>query len=97
MGSETKICALCGRKTPHEYLEKHHLIPRSKSGKITALFCCDCGNQVHVLFSNKELQQQYNSIESLQSNKRVKEWISWIRHKPNKFGICMKSKKRKRR
>lgn len=92
-----QICALCGRDTPPEYIEKHHLIPRSRNGKITALFCCDCGNQVHMLFSNKELEQRHNSIEALRSDKRIKQWIFWIRRKPDKFGVCMKTKKRKRK
>lgn len=98
MASEsTKVCSLCGRVTPLGYLEKHHLIPRSRKGKATALFCCDCGNQVHILFSNKELEQQYNTVEALREDQRINEWVSWVRRKPRTFGICMKTKKRKRK
>ena len=87
-------CALCGRDTPKQNLEKHHLVPRAKKGKEYIQVCCDCGNQIHKLFTIKELETTYNSFESLIENQEVQKWIKWIRTK-KEFGFCMKSKKKK--
>ena len=89
------VCPLCGRTMPAKtYLEKHHLVPRSKGGTETESICVDCGNQVHELFSNNELRDVYNTIGALKRDERVWRWIKWVRKQKN-FGICMKRKKRK--
>jgi glutaredoxin-related protein len=87
-------CQLCCRDTPAQYLEKHHLIPKSKNGKNVVYFCCDCGDQVHKFFTNKELQTRYNSIDSLKSDANVNKWIKWV-SKKKIFGFCMRTKKKK--
>jgi hypothetical protein len=87
-------CSICNRDTPSNYLEKHHKIPRCKNGKETILVCCDCGDQIHNLFSIKELKVKYNTLDSLVANERIQKWVSWIKNK-KEFGICMKSKKKR--
>jgi len=87
-------CALCERAVPDRYLERHHLVPRSKGGDGMVWMCCDCGNQIHILFTNNELRDSYCTIEALRSNSRVWQWVKWVRKQKN-FGICMKKKKRK--
>lgn len=95
MKLESCDCALCERHTPWEYLEKHHTTPKSRKGKETVWVCCDCGNQVHKLFTNKELERQFNTVEKLKADPRIQKWIEWIKDK-KRFGMCMKSKKEKR-
>ncbi|MBL8027343.1 MAG: HNH endonuclease [Fibrobacteres bacterium] len=85
-------CQLCAREAPDEYLEKHHLTPKSKGGTETIVCCIDCGNQVHKLFTIKELEHTYNTLNSLLLNEKVIKWVSWVRKK-NDFGVCMKTKK----
>lgn len=90
-------CALCNRIIPAKHLsEKHHLTPVSKGGrhKDKVLVRIDCGNQVHALFTNRELKEQYNTLEVLKAEPRVRKWIQWVRKQ--KFGVCHKSKKRRR-
>jgi hypothetical protein len=87
-------CSLCRRDTPDVHLEKHHLKPHSKDSKDTIQVCCDCGDQLHILFTNNELRDKYNTVEALRSNERVRGWIKWIRKKPA-FGYCMKEKKKR--
>jgi len=92
------VCKLCGRDIPaRKYAEKHHLQPVSRGGKHKekVLFCVDCGDQVHQLFTNKELEQIYGTLEALRSEERVQKWIKWIR-KQTRFGVCHKEKKKKR-
>jgi 5-methylcytosine-specific restriction protein A len=88
------ICSLCERSVPSTYIEKHHLIPRCKNGKGTVSLCIDCGNQVHLLFSIKELEKTYNTLEALKNNEKVQKWIKWIQKK-NDFGVCAKIKKKR--
>jgi len=86
-------CSICPRKVPEPYREKHHLIPKSKKGKDTIMVCCDCGNQLHELFTIKELATQYNTVEKIVGNSKIQKWIRWIQKR--NFGICMKKKKRR--
>ena len=86
-------CSICGRETPDKYLEKHHLIPKSKKGKETITVCVDCGNSIHQFFSNSELKKRLNTINKIKSDPKMQTWINWISKKPNSFGVCMARKK----
>jgi len=88
-------CSVCDRETPDFCLENHHLIPRAKGGKEKILVCCDCADQLHNLFSIKELRDSLNTIEAIKSNVKVRTWVKWIRKK-KEFGVCMKLKKKAR-
>ena len=87
-------CSICKRMTPPEYQEKHHLIPKSKKGKETIDVCCHCGDQVHKLFTNKELEKDYNTLETLLKHQDMQKWIKWVEKKPS-FTFSMKTKKQK--
>ena len=88
-------CTICEKGTPQKYVEKHHLTPccRKGKGKETKNVCLDCGDQIHQLFTNKELEREYNTLEKLLAHPKIQKWKKWIKNK--KFGICMKTKKRK--
>ncbi len=58
--------------------------------------CIDCGDQLHRMFSIRELQQTYNTVERIRGDERVQRWVKWIR-KQRSFGMCMKTKKRRGR
>ena len=85
-------CALCGRLTPARYAEKHHLVPRSKGGTETIDVCNACGDQVHRLFSNKELAERFHTVAALKSDPRMQKWIRWVR-KQRSFTFSMKLKR----
>jgi hypothetical protein len=88
-------CPICQRETPSEAQEKHHLIPKSKKGKEVVLVCCDCGDMVHKIFTNKQLALTFNSIDNIILNEKIIKWVKWIQKKPVTFGINMKNKKRR--
>jgi len=93
------ICAICDRKVPYYYQERHHLIPKAKKGKHkeTINVCIDCGDQLHALFSLTELKEVYNTLEALKASEKVNKWVKWI-SKRNDFGsVCMKLKKGKKK
>jgi len=83
----TGTCQLCNREKL--FLTKHHLIPRSRHNKrvkrenkgeekTTVPMCRSCQNQIHSIFTNKQLEQELNSIELLKANEDVQRWIAWV-------------------
>jgi len=101
-------CPICQRETPEDCQEEHHLIPRAickrnkyadlpqlEKGQETITVCHDCGNQLHKLFSEKELAEQYNTLEKLLTHSSVQKWIKWVSKKPYDFNITSKAKKRR--
>ena len=90
------ICPLCKRNAPKGSQTKHHMVPKSKKGKITATLCRSCGSMVHKLFTNKELARKYNTVEKLIETKEVQDWVAWVRKRAEDFTICMKNLKRKK-
>ena len=85
------LCQLCERAVVN--LTLHHLVPRSRGKKRgrkvhelpTAWLCPACHRQLHVLFSNRELEAQGATIEQLRRDSRVQKFLHWIRKQdPNK-------------
>ena len=92
-------CPICGRETPERHQEKHHLKPtlrrRKNESKETITVCRDCGDALHQFFDNKRLTRELNTLEALLAEPRVITWARWAA-KQNGFGICMKTKKKRR-
>lgn len=76
-------CQICGRLPPEKHQEKHHLVPKSRGGKETIDVCAACGDQIHVLFTIKQLEKEYNTLDKLLNNSKIQTWIKWIRKKKN--------------
>lgn len=70
-------CPLCGR--PNLNPTDHHLVPKSRGGKDTLTICRDCHKAAHILFSNRELERQYSSVEALRAHPEMAKMISFIR------------------
>ena len=95
MVKENQYCSLCCREVPDiSYQERHHTIPAAKGGKKTELVCIDCGDQIHMLFTNNKLRDLYYSIDLLRAKQSIQKWIRWVRKQKN-FGISMKRKKKR--
>ncbi len=89
-----RACELC--KRPVGRLTRHHLIPRSRYRKKrarrtftkermqqVALLCPACHRQIHKTFTEKELEQEYNTIETLKSQPEIAKFVKWIERKPH--------------
>ena len=77
-------CPLCDREYENTFsLSQHHLIPkcRDKKGQKVAI-CCDCHHQIHALFTEKELEKKYNTVEELKNYSAMKTFIKWISKRP---------------
>ncbi|MCQ4311862.1 hypothetical protein NAV33_08135 [Pseudomonas stutzeri] len=93
---QPEACELCRRQAP---LTRHHLIPKALHGKtyvrkrfprderITATLwvCRACHNQIHRLFTEKELALVYNSREALLADSRLCAFVDWLATKPAGF------------
>lgn len=88
------ICELCGRLV--ERRTRHHLIPRSRHRKkrarrtftrermqSVAFLCLACHRQVHKILSEKDLEQDYNTVEALRSQPDIEKFVRWIENKPH--------------
>jgi len=90
-------CSLCGRGSEYsENFEDHHLVPKHKGGrsKGTIRVCVDCGNQLHLLFTNNELRYHLNTLDALRAHPKVQTWVRWACRR-KEFGVCARQKKRR--
>lgn len=71
-----RICPLCNREVPH--CSDHHLTPRSRGGTETLPLCLDCHKSVHAFFTNKELEDKYNTVEELLGDEKFAKHILWL-------------------
>ncbi len=70
-------CPLCERRGDFLTPSKHHLIPKSRDGRVTADVCVDCHKQIHALFTLPELERVYNTIEALKATEPMQRWTRW--------------------
>jgi hypothetical protein len=71
-------CPLCGR--PNSHPSDHHLIPQCRGGEegTKTTICRDCHDAVHSMFSNKQLEREYSSIEALMANADFAKMVAFI-------------------
>jgi hypothetical protein len=74
-------CALCQREVAR--LTEHHLKPKSRlkrgEGTPTIDICSACHRQIHALFSNLQLADEFSSLERLRDEPRMRKFLAWIR------------------
>lgn len=78
-------CPLCERVIPPAQRDAHHLVPKMKGGKITVAMHRICHRQIHALFSETELARQFNTPEALLAHQEVRNFVEWVKHKPDAF------------
>lgn len=54
-----------------------------------ALLCPACHRQIHKTFTEKELEQEFNSIEALLKHPGMEKFVRWIESKPH--GVARKA------
>jgi len=88
-------CALCSRETDH--LVFHHLEPgkRRRRTKEGIKVCHQCGDQIHLMFTNQELRTQYNTLKKLLASPKVWRYIEWVKDRPVEARYTLKRKKRR--
>ncbi|QWD63680.1 HNH endonuclease [Polynucleobacter sp. MWH-UH2A] len=79
------ICPICDRPIPASQQDAHHLIPKSKGGRTTEFLHRICHQQIHALFTETELANQFNHPLALQDHPEMQRFIRWVKTKPNAF------------
>jgi hypothetical protein len=74
--TEPAACPLCLR--PNVNPSDHHLVPKSRGGRVTETICRDCHTAIHATFTNKELEREYSTIEALMAHEELAALIKYI-------------------
>lgn len=69
-------CPICLR--PNHHPSDHHLIPKSRKGKVTETICADCHRAIHAIFTNKELEREYSTVEALLAHEGFVKVVRFI-------------------
>lgn len=99
IGDVLALCELCGRSGL--VLTRHHLIPQSRHNKSRtqrhfsrknmkteiAMLCRPCHSQIHRLFDNQELANDYHTIERLRAHSEMQKFINWVKKRPSGLKI----------
>ena len=85
---QTEICPLCSREIVHPRdANRHHLKPLSRGGKngdVVRLHRI-CHQKIHSVFTEKELEKKYFTIEALLKTREMKKFVKWVKNKPSNF------------
>jgi hypothetical protein len=63
----------------------HHLVPRSKGGRVTVLMHHLCHKEIHAALSEAELARTYNTPEALRAHPRLARFAAWVARRPAGF------------
>ncbi len=74
--SPAETCPLCER--PNLAPSDHHLVPKSRGGRVTATLCRDCHKAIHATFTNKELEKTYHTREALLAHEGFRRMVEFI-------------------
>ncbi len=99
------VCAICGRE---DVLTRHHLIPRTRHHnkrnkrlfareqvRTTVGLCQPCHAQIHALFTEKQLEREFNTLDALTATPAMRTFIEWIREKPPGFKLQTRKDRRR--
>ena len=87
------VCELCGRQVSQT--TRHHLIPKSEGGTLTANLCPPCHQTLHKFFSNQTLAKQFSSIEALRRDPEIAQYLAWVRKQPDRLIRVAENKNRR--
>lgn len=89
-------CPVCAR--PNFYPSDHHMVPKSRGGRATETICRDCHKAVHALFSNKDLEKTYHTVDALLGNEAFAKMVKFIaKQDPTRKQAFKRSKDSQRR
>ena len=81
-------CPICGRAMINEkFINRHHLIPKSKEGKYTDQITLHsiCHNKIHSIWTESELAGYYHTVERILSNPAMQTFVKWVSKKRPEF------------
>jgi hypothetical protein len=79
MPAEIAICAFCDRET---LTRGHHVVPKSKGGRIVVPTCVSCEDFIHGTWSHNELRDTFNTVEKIRADERYRRFRGWLAKQP---------------
>lgn len=95
--ADEPICPMCRHAYPPRQMSKHHLVPKSRKGTETVLLCNNCHQQIHAVYTEKELEANFGTLEDLLGAEQLQPWIRWVRKRKPQGRLKTRTSKRKRR
>ena len=80
MSAAISKCEFCGMITS---TRGHHVIPRSKGGKVIVDTCETCESYIHKTWTHNELRDTFNSVEAILGNEGFQKFLKWKRKQPS--------------
>ena len=87
------VCKICEREiTDKSYWDEHHLIPKAKGGKYSEKVKLHriCHEKIHSLWTEAELANIYNTVESILTNQSMISFVKWVKKKSPEFYVKTK-------
>lgn len=102
MSPNTPACELCQRSGLK--LTRHHLIPRKRHRRRSALvrfdrdemchrialLCQPCHSTVHATLSEKELEAAFHTLDALAGHPEIQKFVAWVKKQPTDRRIAVK-------
>jgi 5-methylcytosine-specific restriction enzyme A len=92
-----KQCELCKREEVETTV--HHLLPREMGGNYgsKANLCIPCHKQIHAIFTNEQLAEKLFTIERLENEEEMINYLKWIKKQPSSSLPTIKKSKNVRK
>ena len=97
LDSDEAKCPLCGRPLGTEYVDRHHLVPRTYKGKEQFPIHRICHRKIHSVLTERELRDHYNTWEALLEHEDIRAFIAWVARKPAGYYSRTETANRKKR
>ena len=79
-------CPICKRELiAGPSVDDHHLVPKTFGGKEKVTVHKICHHKIHSVFTERELQHHYHTIERLLEHEEIQKFARWIQKKNPEF------------
>lgn len=80
MSEAEKNCPICDMPMVEgPSVNRHHLIPKLKGGKETELMHTVCHSKLHSLWSENELRDTFNNVDTILADERIQKFVKFVR------------------
>jgi hypothetical protein len=91
-------CPICNRDmVSGPSIDKHHLVPKCKGGRITEYMHKICHRKIHSIWTEKELAETYNEASVIIEHEEMQKFIKWVKNKDPEFYDKTKNHNRKKK
>lgn len=77
-------------------INRHHFTPKCRGGKETEFLHRVCHNKIHSIWTEKELEKEFNDPNKVIENEEIQKFIKWVKKKEPDFYDRNETHNRKR-